>query len=67
MRGHSISAPILRCAHLAQETLAFPKQGKRPLQWQEEGSLRPEMVAQQSALTGTVFARACGHACRRGD
>lgn len=36
MRAHSISALILRRAHLAQETLAFPEQGKRPLQWQEE-------------------------------
>lgn len=31
MRAYSISALILRRAHLAQETLAFPKQGKRRL------------------------------------
>lgn len=57
MRAHLISALVLRRAHLAWETLAFPKTGKRPLQWQEEGSLRPEMVAQPSALTGPCVYR----------
>lgn len=64
--GHWISALILRCAHLAQETLAFPKQEKRPLQWQKEGSLRPEMAAQQSALKGPRFCL-CAHVCAHVD
>lgn len=61
MREHSISALVLRRGHLARETLAFQEQGKRALQWQEEGSPRPEMAAQQSALTGPVFV--CGRMC----
>lgn len=60
MRAHSISALILRRAHLAQETLAFPEQGKRPLQWQEE--VLPETGDARSAISAD---RACVYARMR--